>query len=154
MRVRADEHVAEAIVKAVREIALSDSWTLDSVVSARQKGKSDVHWITEFMAGGGHAILTADRDFLDNAPQVEAVFKTGAKVIHLPAKWGQARGTLQAAHILMWWGRIESCITSMQVRQCFRPPWNIAETGMLQQITIDFQSAQKKMEKARKKGKA
>ena len=154
MRVRADEHVAEAIVKAVREIALSDGWTLDSVVSARQNGQSDVHWITEFMADGGHVILTADRDFLENAPQVEAVFKTGAKVIHLPAKWGQARGTLQAAHILMWWSRIEACINSMQARQCFRPPWNITETGTLQQITIDFQSAQKKMKKARKKGKA
>lgn len=106
------------------------------------------------MGDGGHAILTADRDFLENAPQVEAVFKTGAKVVHLPAKWGQARGTLQAAHILMWWGRIEACIASMQGRQCFRPPWNITETGTLQQITIDFQSAQKKMKKARKKGKA
>src|SRR3546814_18713227 len=81
------------------------------------------------MSDGGDAILTADRDFLENAPQVEAVFNTGAKVIHLPAKWGQARGTLQAAHILMWWSRIEECIATMKPRQCFRPPWNIIETG-------------------------
>src|SRR3546814_6654109 len=66
---------------------------------------SDVCSSDLFMSDGGDAILTADRDFLENAPQVEAVFNTGAKVIHLPAKWGQARGTLQAAHILMWWSR-------------------------------------------------
>src|SRR3546814_17813071 len=89
------------------------------------------------MSDGGDAILTADRDFLENTPQVEAVFNTGAKVIHLPAKWGQARGTLQAAHILMWWSRIEECIATMKPRQCFRPPWNIIETGAMQQVAID-----------------
>lgn len=90
MKVRADEHVAEAIVRAVRDIALADGWEIDSVVSAKQRGSSDVHWITEFMTGGGDLILSADRDFLESAPQVDAVFRTGAKVIHLPAKWGQA----------------------------------------------------------------
>ena len=154
MRIRADEHVAEAIITAVREIALRDGWTLDSVVSARQAGKSDVHWITEFMADGGAVILSADRDFLENPPQVDAVFRTGAKVIHLPPKWGQAKGTMQSAHILMWWARIEECILAMKPRQCFRPPWNINETGELQPVAIDFQSAQKKLKKAAKKGKA
>src|SRR3546814_12242699 len=126
---------------------------LDSVVSARQSGKSDVHWITEFMSDGGDAILTADRDFLENAPQVEAVFNTGAKVIHLPAKWGQARGTLQAAHILMWWSRLEECIAPMKPRQCFRPPWNIIEPGAMQQVAIDFHAAQKKIKKTTKNAK-
>ena len=151
MRVRADEHVAEAIVRAVREIALRDGWMLDSVISAEQAGKSDVHWITEFMADGGDVILSADRDFLDNPPQVDAVFRTGAKVIHLPPKWGQAKGTMQCAHILMWWARIEECILAMKPRQCFRPPWNIYETGVLQPVALDFQSAQKKLKKASKK---
>lgn len=124
---------------------------IDSVVSARQSGQSDVHWITEFMSDGGDAILTADRDFLESPPQVAAVFSTGAKVIHLPAKWGQARGALQASHILMWWARIEDCLLSMKGRQCFRPPFNITETGALQRVQIDFQAAQKKMKKAAKK---
>jgi hypothetical protein len=106
------------------------------------------------MADGGDAILSADRDFLENPPQVDAVFRTGAKVIHLPPKWGQAKGTMQSAHILMWWARIEECILAMKPRQCFRPPWNINETGELQPVAIDFQSAQKKLKKAAKMGKA
>lgn len=103
------------------------------------------------MNDGGHAILSADRDFLENPPQVDAVFRTGAKVIHLPPKWGQAKGRLQAAHILMWWDRIERCVTTMQARQCYRPPWNINEVGELHKVAIDFQSAQKKLKKARGK---
>lgn len=153
MRIRADEHVAEAIIRAVREIALRDGWTLDSVVSAEQSGRSDVHWITEFMADGGDVILSADRDFLESPPQVDAVFRTGAKVIHLPPKWGQAKGVMQAAHILMWWARIEDCIITMQPRQCFRPPWNINEAGDLQRVSIDFQKAQQKLKKAASKQK-
>lgn len=103
------------------------------------------------MTEGGDLILSADRDFLESAPQVDAVFRTGAKVIHLPAKWGQAKGTMQCAHILMWWARIEACAMQMMPRQCFRPPWNISETGKMQRVDIDFQSAQKKLKKAAKK---
>ena len=64
MRIRADEHVAPAIVVAVRDMALSEGWELDSVLSAGDKGSSDVHWITKFAAEGGDAILTVDTDFL------------------------------------------------------------------------------------------
>lgn len=149
MRIRADEHVAKAIVAAVRDIALAPGWQIDSVVEAGQSGSSDVHWITSFMTGGGNAILSADRDFLENPPQVDAVFRTGAKVIHLPPKWGQAKGRIQAAHILMWWGRIEECITLMKARECFRPQWNVNESGLMQKIPINFQAAQKKLKKAK-----
>lgn len=143
--------MAEAIVVAIRDLALRAGWEIDSVVGAQQAGASDVHWITQFMASGGDVILTADRDFLDNPPQVAAVFATGAKVIHLPAKWGQARGALQAAHILMWWARIERCIEAMKPRQCFRPPWNIVETGDLAAVPINFHAAIKKAKKANRK---
>ena len=151
MRIRADEHVAQAIVAAVRDVALSPGWELDSVRSAGHHGSSDVHWITAFMNDGGDAILSADRDFLENPPQVDAVFRTGAKVIHLPPKWGQAKGRLQAAHILMWWDRIERCISEMKQRECYRPQWNINDTGTLQKVAIDFQAAQKKVKKAARK---
>lgn len=151
MRIRADEHVAQAIVAAVRDISLSPGWILDSVREAGQCGSSDVHWITAFMNDGGDAILSADRDFLENPPQVDAVFRTGARVIHLPPKWGTAKGQLQAAHILMWWDRIEKCVAAMKPRECFRPPWNITETGALLKVPIDFQAAQKKLKKAKGK---
>lgn len=145
--------MAPAIVQAVRDIALSAGWKIDSVFDAGDRGCSDVHWITAFMETGGDAILSADRDFLENPPQVVAVFNTGAKVIHLPPKWGQAKGRLQAAHILMWWERIEECIKEMKARECFRPPWNINDTGTMQKVAIDFQTAHKKLKKANRNAK-
>ena len=95
--------------------------------------------------------MSADRDFLSRPPQVVAVFNTGLKVIHLPPKWGSARRALQAAHILLWWSRIESVIELMKPRECYRPPWNLTESGKLKRVPMDYASAQKKLKKASRK---
>lgn len=153
MRVRADEHISPFIVTSIREIALSPGWEISSVhdTEVADAGQDDVHWITRFANDGGDAILSADRDFLKLEPQVNAVFDTGLRVIHLPPKWGQAKGPLQAAHLLQWWSRIERAIESMQPRECYRPDWNIRETGELRKVTIDFAKAQKRRKKARRR---
>lgn len=153
MKIRADEHVAPAIIAILQAIALSAGNEIDSVLTAGDRGSSDVHWITKFAAEGGEAILTADTDFIKNPPQVAAVFNTGVKVIHLPAKWAGAEGRLQAAHLLLWWARIETTLASMKPRECYRPPWNLHETGEMQKVDIDFQSANKKLKKATRKAR-
>ena len=79
-----------------------------------------------------------------------AVFKTGLKVIHLPPKWANAKGHLQAAHLLLWWLRIEQKLTGMKGRECYRPPWNLQETGELMKVDLDFADAQKNLKKASK----
>ena len=124
-------------------MALGPDWDLSSVLDF-DRGSDDVHWITRFAREGGHAILSADTDFFKVPQQVVAVFDTGLKVIHLPAKWANAQCHLQASHLLLWWRRVEVCIVEMQPRQCFRPPWNINESGKLAQVQIDFQTAQRK----------
>ena len=148
MKVRADEHVSQEIVRAVREMALSAGWELTHVIAEGDNGKSDEHWITRFAKDGGHAILSADRDFLSVPVQVLAVFNTGIRVIHLPPKWANATCHLQAAHILLWWKRIEKKISAMDQRECFRPPWNIDEGGELRKVDIDYAEAHKKQKKA------
>ncbi|WP_149754642.1 DUF5615 family PIN-like protein [Roseivivax sediminis] len=154
MRIRADEHVAPAIVDAVRDLALSDGWELSSVHSAGHRGRDDVHWITAFSEEGGDAILTADTDFLKLEPQVSAVFNTGLKVIHLPRRWSSARGTLQAAHLLMWWPRIEDTLRTMSGRECFSPDWNLKEPkDNLRKVKIDFETARKKKKKSSRPGR-
>jgi hypothetical protein len=151
LKIRADEHVSPHIVIAVRDIALRPGWEITSIHEVGHCGDADEHWITKFANEGGDAILSADRDFLKLEPQVNAVFDTGLKVIHLPPKWGQAKGYLQAAHILQWWERIEAQLTNMKPRECYRPPWNIKDTGVLQKVKIDFKKAQKKRKKATKR---
>ena len=153
MRIRADEHVATAIVVAIREMALSGDWILDSILEAGDKGAGDVHWITKFAEQGGDAILSADTDFLKTPPQVMAVFQTGVRVIHLPHQWANAPGRLQAAHLLLWWARIEVQLTIMRGRECYRAPWTISETGKMQKVDLDFHEMNKKLKKAGKKAK-
>ena len=138
-------------MKAIRELSLSPGWKISSVLEVGHGGDDDNHWITKFAVEGGDAILTADRDFVSLEPQVNAVFDTGMRVIHLPPKWGQARGDLQAAHILQWWRRIEQKIKEMNQRECYRPDWNIRETGEMRKVKIDFHKAQKKRKKSRRR---
>lgn len=151
MKIRTDEHVSPSIVSAVRAIALSDGWEITSVFESGDRSKDDVHWVTKFSKEDGEAILSADRDFLSQPPQVVAIFNTGMKVIHLPPKWGSSKGVLQAAHILNWWPRIETTLKAMKSRECYRPPWNLNERGALKKISIDYAGAHKKLKKARRR---
>ena len=153
MRIRADEHISPLIVEMVRKLALSDGWELTSIrdPEVSGQGQSDVHWVTLFARDGGQAILSADTDFQKTPPQVAAIFQTGLKVIHLPSRWANAPRHLQAAHILMWWKRIEIQLQNMKDRECFRPEYNISEAGKLKRVQIDFQKANKKMRKSKRR---
>ncbi len=148
MKIRADEHVSPEIVRAVRDMALSPGWEFSSVIEVGDRGLADEHWITRFAQEGGAAIISADTDFLRTPPQVLAVLNTGMRVIHLPPRWASAGCHLQAAHILLWWGRIEATISEMRDRDCYRPPWNINESGELQRVKIHYEQAHKKHRKA------
>lgn len=152
MRIRADEHVAPAIVRAIREIALGDGFEITSVIEVT-RGASDVHWITAFANDGGDAILTADTDFLKEPPQVLAVQKTGLRVIHLPSGWANASLAMQAAHILQWWRRIEAQLVAMKARECYSPSYTLSEDAALKRVTLDFHAAGQKMKKATRPGR-
>lgn len=149
MKVRADEHVSPEIVEVVCRLGLSSVFQFDHIYDSGDRGTEDEHWITRFANSGGGAIITADSDFASKPPQVVAVFKTGMKVMHLPHKWGMASGYLQAAHILLWWPRIERQLQIMKPRECYRPEWNISgETGQFKKVDIDFAKAHKKLKKS------
>jgi hypothetical protein len=151
VRVCADEHVSPEIVHAVREMALSQDWEITSVIEEGDGGSADDHWITRFARQGGSAILSADTDFLKVPVQVVAVFNTGVRVIHLPARWANAPCHMQASHILQWWKRIEIQIKVMKGRECYQPTWNLVDTGELKRIQIDYAEAHKKLKKANRR---
>ena len=144
MRIRADEHVSPKIVSAVGQIVLREGWEITSIREVGDVGRDDVYWITNFSDAGGDAILTADKDFIRREPQVNAVFDTGIRVIYLPSKWSQARGYLQAAHILQWWPSIERTLEIMRPRQCYKTQWHTREAGNLIEVRIDFEKYRKK----------
>ena len=155
MKIRADEHVAPLIIDMIDDLGLiSPGWELSSVLGSGGRGSADCHWITEFSKSGGAAILSGDTDFLKTPAQVQTVFQTGVKVIHLPPKWCNAQGHLQAAFLLIWWPRIQQKLQTMAPRECFRPNWNISQDGDLAKVTIDFAAAQKKLKKAQRRSRS
>lgn len=148
MRIRADEHIAPAIVKAIEKLAISSGFEITSVLRTGFKGASDVHWITAFAEDGGDAILTADTDFFKQPPQIQAVERTGVRVIHLPAGWANATRAIQGGYLLIWWNRIEAQLQSMKPRECFAIPFTHSDKATLKKVAIDFQKANKKAKKA------
>ena len=148
MRIRADEHVSPEIVRIVRELALCPGWEFTHVVDAGGQGTGDVTWITEFARDGGDAIVSADKDFLKRHHQVLAVCQTGLRVIHLPARWANSPCRLQAAHVLLWWDRIEETLKTCERRQCWRVPWSFSERSELVRIKVDYERARKKVKRA------
>lgn len=151
MNIRADEHVSPVIVDAINKLAPKGEWRLSSVSEVGHSGASDVHWITDFAQNNGDAILTADRDFQKTPPQVKAVFDLGLKVIQLPKRWAQAGAHLQAAHLLMWWPRIIGKLTVMSARECYAPVWNISDAQDLKKVPLQFDKAQRRIRKSKKR---
>jgi hypothetical protein len=154
LRVRADEHVAPAIVRAICDIALGDGFELTSVLREGFKGSSDVHWITAFAQDGGEAILTADTDFLKQPPQVQAVERTGLRVIHLPGAWANSTRAIQAGHLLIWWQRVETTLKGSKARDCYTMPFSVSDCVPLKKVMIDFHRMNRKAKKASRPGRA
>jgi hypothetical protein len=148
LKIRGDEHVSPEVVDAVVRSALSEGFTLDCITEIGARGSADVHWITAFAEEGGKAILTADTDFIRRPHQVMAVHDAGLAIIHLPPKWQNAQLHMQMAHLLIWWKRIEAAVSEAKPRECWRPEWNISESGKLQKIKVDYEEAKKKLSKA------
>jgi hypothetical protein len=148
LRVRADEHIAPAIVDAITSIAPGEGFELSSVLREGFGGSTDEHWITAFAAAGGQVILSADTDFLKQPPQVQAIERTGLRLIHLPSGWANASRAIQAGHLLLWWPRIEAQIKQMRPRECYTTPFQHSASA-LKRVPLDFQKANRKVRKAR-----
>jgi hypothetical protein len=76
-------------------------------------------------------ILSADGDFLSHPHQVMAIWDKELVLIHLPSKWQNARRHEQAAHLLLWWGRIEKMLDTAVPRQCWKVPYEFSREGKL-----------------------
>lgn len=147
MKIRADEHVSERIVRLVRDMTLSPTWELSHIAEEGQRGAADEHWATQFANEGGHAILSADKDFHTKPNQIIAIQRTGLKVIYLPAKWQGAQCHLQAAHVLLWWDRIEKKVKECKQREFWQTQWGFSQDAELVQKALHFQDAEKKLKK-------
>ena len=150
MRIRADEHVSPPIVRWIRELGLSAGWQLTSVREEGHDGDPDITWVTKFARDGGEAILSADKDFLKRPQQIVAICDTGLRVIHMPPRWANSIRSIQAAHILFWWHKIEATLVSSKPRQFWRVPWGFADSPLTLQ-KVDYEDPRRRLKKAQRR---
>ncbi|MDE0331228.1 MAG: hypothetical protein OXL41_05110 [Nitrospinae bacterium] len=136
MKIRVDEHISPRIVAEVKNKSLSPGWELTSIYDVDEGGVSDVHWVTSFRLSGGDAIISADADFHKKPPQIEAISRTGLKVICLPGKFGQAKIDVQIDYILTWWHSIESTLRKMGSGEYYKTFWKTKKPLNLKKMQI------------------
>jgi hypothetical protein len=73
LRIRADEHIAPKITKAVQSLILADGWELTHVREFHAARTADETWIPRFAAEGGQVFLSADRKMLSRPHQLAAI---------------------------------------------------------------------------------
>ncbi|MGC2408680.1 MAG: DUF5615 family PIN-like protein [Methyloceanibacter sp.] len=150
MKIRADEHVSPPIVRWIRELGLTPGWELTSVREEGHGGDHHVTWVTKFARDGGHAILSADKDFLKRHQQIVAICDTGLRVVHMPPKWANSIRSIQAAHMLFWWNKIEATLADSRPREFWRVPWGFADSSLILQ-KVDYEESRKRLKKAQRR---
>jgi hypothetical protein len=140
LRIRADEHIAPKITKAVQSLVLTEGWELTHVRDFHAARTADETWIPRFAAEGGNAILSADRKMLGRPHQLAAIAEGNLIGVFLSSQWAGSRRHVQAASIIWWWPKIEKAISAASPRQCFKVPFDFSGDS-LQEIHIDFEGA-------------
>ena len=135
MKIRADEHIAPKIVRAVRDLVLSSTHELSHVREYHSARTADETWVPRFALEGGKAILSADRHMLARPHQQAAVLASGVSCIILPPQWAQSRRHEQAAHILWWWPRIEACLEATEDPRFWKVPFGF-DKSKLEEISV------------------
>ncbi len=140
MRIRADEHIAPKITKAVQSLILADGRELTHVREFHAARTADETWIPRFAAEGGQVILSADRKMLSRPHQLAAIAEGNLIGIFLSSQWAESKRNIQAASIIWWWPKIERTISAAKPRQCFKVPFDFIG-DYLEEIQIDFARA-------------
>jgi PIN like domain len=137
-------------VRWIRELRLSPGWELTSVREEGHGGDHDVTWVTKFAREGGHAILSADKDFLKRHQQIVAICDAGLRVVHMPPKWANSIRSIQAAYMLFWWNKIEARLADSKARQFWKVPWGFADSPLILQ-KVDYEESRKRLKKTQRR---
>lgn len=140
MKIRADEHIAPKITKALEILVLPNGWELTHVRDFHAARTADETWIPRFAAEGGQVILSADRKILARPHQLAAIAEGNLIGVFLSPQWAEAKRNVQAANIIWWWPKIEKAISTAAPKQCFRVPPDF-RAGDLEELRIDFEKA-------------
>jgi predicted nuclease of predicted toxin-antitoxin system len=140
VKVRADEHVAPKIVRALKEVSLSPGWELSHVRDSHGARTADETWVPKFASEGGRAIITADANMLKRPHQILAIQQSGVIGLILPSVWAQSKRHVQASSLIYFWPEIEACFTAGAPGEFWRIPTHL-HRGPLEKLNINYAQA-------------
>jgi PIN like domain len=151
LKICADENVAIALSKLIREQLLSRENTLDTVDDHQARGVDDELWVRKFANAGGEAIVGADFNMTKKPHEVTAIHETGLRLVILDEKWVRQKKHIQIAFLFFWWPEIEQVLATADKGKCFKVPWSWpADTnGLIKPLPIDLQKAYKQIRKGK-----
>lgn len=140
MKVRADEHVAPKIVRALKEISLSPGWELSHVREVHPPRTADETWVGRFASEGGQAIVSGDANMLKRPHLIAAIQQSRVVGLILPYTWCHAKRHAQAAALLYFWPEIEAAFAGAQPGDFWRLPTALVG-GTLEHLRVNYAAA-------------
>lgn len=140
MKIRADEHVAPKIIRALKDLTLSTGWELSHVREVHGARTADETWVPRFASEGGKAIITADANMLKRPHQILAIRQSNVVGLILPHTWASSRRHVQASSLIYFWPEIEACFSAAQPGDFWRIPAAL-HRGPLEKLDIDYDTA-------------
>jgi hypothetical protein len=141
LKLRADEHIAPKIVRAIQSLVLPDGWELTHVRDLHKARTADETWVPQFVSEKGRGILSADRKMLARPHQIRAI-KDGELIgVFFSHEFAEAKRHQQAALVLWWWPKIQTAFTLSAEGTCWRVPYDFTENATLEDVTPSYEKA-------------
>ncbi|MBS4046130.1 MAG: DUF5615 family PIN-like protein [Alphaproteobacteria bacterium] len=140
MKIRADEHIAPKIVRAIQMLVLRAGWEISHVRDVHDARTADETWIPRFAREGGQVILSGDRKMLARPHQIKAIAESGVIGVFLSSQWAQAQRHIQAAHLIHCWPEIERALLESKERDCWKVPFEYGAVT-LQKLSVNYSEA-------------
>jgi hypothetical protein len=95
----------------------------------------DEAWSAAFRRFGGEIVISGDKNLAKRPHQILAFMETGLVGFFLDRKWSGQDMTFKAAHLIMWWPRIQGHLAACKARDCWWVPMGL-RTGDFTRVQL------------------
>ena len=121
VKILADENISIHLIKILHMVGVRTAYPFDKEEPGGQfpKATPDEEWIPQADARG-FVCLTQDRKTLRQSHIAQVICESGARMIFLPAKWGDAGLRMQLLWSLKYWPKLEERAATMKPGECVK----------------------------------
>jgi hypothetical protein len=135
IKVALDANVPQRLVRMLQS-AFGDQgyeflWEPDF---AAANAKDEV-WVAKFRRFGGQIAITGDRNIARRPHQIIAFMESDLIGFFFDSNWGEKDLTFKAAHLVMWWPRIQVHLANCKPQDCWWVP-TILRNGAFKKVEL------------------